>query len=151
MVTGQLPMEESESKDMLRKMLKRSFGAIKPLSDHRYAPEEELGRIIEKMMKIDLKARYQNMDDVVADLERYEHSTESTGPAPQSTGEARGRRSRIDPFAAAKEPSRPLSRPPCMTRPPRMKSCRPSRSRLSFPRTSCASSPSPRSRCKRKG
>ena len=56
MVTGQLPMEESESKDMLRKMLKRSFGAIKPINDHRYAPEEELGRIIEKMMKIDLKA-----------------------------------------------------------------------------------------------
>jgi eukaryotic-like serine/threonine-protein kinase len=103
MVTGQLPMEESESKDMLRKMLKRSFGAIKPLSDHRYAPEEELGRIIEKMMKIDLKARYQNMDDVVADLERYEHSTESTGPAPQSTGELEEE----DPesiFAAAKEP-----------------------------------------------
>ena len=39
MVTGQLPMEESESKDMLRKMLKRSFGAIKPINDHRYAPE----------------------------------------------------------------------------------------------------------------
>ncbi len=39
MVTGQLPMEESESKDMLRKMLKRSFGAIKPINEHRYAPE----------------------------------------------------------------------------------------------------------------
>ncbi len=72
MVTGQLPMEESESKDMLRKMLKRSFGAIKPINEHRYAPDEELGRIIEKMMKIDLKARYQTMDDVVADLERYQ-------------------------------------------------------------------------------
>jgi serine/threonine protein kinase len=72
MVTGQLPMEESESKDMLRKMLKRSFGAIKPLAEHRYAPDEELGTIIEKMMKIDLKARYQTMDAVVADLEQYQ-------------------------------------------------------------------------------
>jgi serine/threonine protein kinase/CheY-like chemotaxis protein len=72
MVTGQLPMEEAESKDMLRKMLKRSFGAIKPINEHRYAPDEELGRIIEKMMKVDLKARYQTMDDVVAELERYQ-------------------------------------------------------------------------------
>ena len=56
MLTGQLPMEESESKDMLKKMLVRSFGAIKPISEHPYAPDEELCRIIEKMMKIDLKA-----------------------------------------------------------------------------------------------
>ena len=97
MVTGQLPMEESESKDMLRKMLKRSFGAIKPINEHRYAPEEELGRIIEKMMKIDLKARYQNMDDVVADLERY-RSTRSSRPAPPrgATQRGRARRRRID-------------------------------------------------------
>ncbi len=88
MVTGQLPMEESESKDMLRKMLKRSFGAIKPINDHRYAPEEELGRIIEKMMKIDLKARYQNMDDVVADLERYEHSSKLAAAAARTPDEA---------------------------------------------------------------
>jgi tRNA A-37 threonylcarbamoyl transferase component Bud32 len=74
MVTGQLPMEESESKDMLRKMLKRSFGAIKPIAEQRYSPDEELCRIIEKMMKVDLTARYQNMDDVVADLERHEAS-----------------------------------------------------------------------------
>jgi hypothetical protein len=71
MVTGQLPMEESESKDMLRKMLKRSFGAIKPINEHRYAPDEELGGIIEKMMKIDLKVRYQTMEHVVVELERY--------------------------------------------------------------------------------
>jgi len=77
MVTGQLPMEESESKDMLRKMLKRSFGAIKPLNEHRYSPEEELCRIIEKMMKIELKARYQTMDEVVADLERHLKSFQS--------------------------------------------------------------------------
>ncbi len=92
MVTGQLPMEESESKDMLRKMLKRSFGAIKPINDHRYAPEEEIGRIIEKMMKIDLKARYQNMDDVVADLERFEAlakaAAASEAPAPAVSTEA---------------------------------------------------------------
>jgi tRNA A-37 threonylcarbamoyl transferase component Bud32 len=72
MLTGQLPMEESESKDMLRKMLKRSFGAIKPITEHRYAPDEELSRIITKMMKIDLKARYQAVDDVRADLEEYQ-------------------------------------------------------------------------------
>jgi CheY-like chemotaxis protein len=74
MVTGQLPMEEAESKDMLKKMLVRSFGAIKPIADHPYAPDEELAAIIDKMMKIDLKARYQTMGDVVADLERYKAS-----------------------------------------------------------------------------
>jgi serine/threonine protein kinase len=77
MITGQLPMEEAESKDMLRKMLKRSFGAIKPIADHRYAPDEELCRIIERMMKIDLKARYQTMDEVAADLERYQLAWEA--------------------------------------------------------------------------
>jgi serine/threonine protein kinase len=71
MVTGQLPMEEAESKDMLKKMLVRSFGAIKPIGDHPYAPDEGLAAIIEKMMKLDLKARYQTMAEVVADLERY--------------------------------------------------------------------------------
>jgi serine/threonine protein kinase len=88
MVTGQLPMEESESKDMLRKMLKRSFGAIKPINEHRYAPDEELSRIIEKMMKIELKARYQSMDDVVADLERHHEFLAETAvqsPATRTT------------------------------------------------------------------
>ena len=85
MVTGSSPMEESESKDMLRKMLKRSFGAIKPITDHPYAPDEELCRIIEKMMKIDLKARYQTMDEVVADLERYEASLKRPAPRPPTT------------------------------------------------------------------
>src|SRR5262249_43350901 len=74
MVTGQLPMEEAESKDMLKKMLVRSFGAIKPIADHPYAPDEELCDIIEKMMKMDLKARYQTMAEVVADLGRYKTS-----------------------------------------------------------------------------
>jgi serine/threonine protein kinase/CheY-like chemotaxis protein len=68
MLTGQVPLEDSESKDPLKKMLKRSFGVIKPISEHRHAPAEGLGRIIEKMMKMELKARYQNMNEVVADL-----------------------------------------------------------------------------------
>ena len=72
MLTGQLPMKESESKDMLQKMLVRSFHSIIPLSDHRHAPEPELAHIVEKMMKMDLKSRYQKMDEVIADLEAYE-------------------------------------------------------------------------------
>jgi serine/threonine protein kinase len=84
MVTGQLPMEESESKDMLRKMLKRSFGAIKPINEHRYSPNEEICRIIEKMMKIDLKARYQNMDEVVSDLDRYQALLEQPATGSQT-------------------------------------------------------------------
>ena len=74
MLTGQVPLEDSESKDPLKKMLERSFGIIKPIGEHRHAPEEPLARIIEKMMKMDLKARYQNMHQVVADLEEYEAS-----------------------------------------------------------------------------
>jgi CheY-like chemotaxis protein len=72
MITGQAPMKESESKDMLQKMLVRSFGAIVPLSEHRLAPDPPLSRVIEKMMKVELKARYQNMDDVISDLSGYE-------------------------------------------------------------------------------
>jgi tRNA A-37 threonylcarbamoyl transferase component Bud32/CheY-like chemotaxis protein len=84
MLTGQLPMEEAESKDMLKKMLVRSFGAIKPIGDHPYAPDEELAAIIEKMMKIDLKARYQTMDQVVQDLEQYKANLDAAaaGSAP---------------------------------------------------------------------
>lgn len=81
MITGQLPMEESESKDMLKKMLVRSFGAIKPIAEHPYAPDEQLCAVIDKMMKIDLKARYQNMGDVVADLERYKDSLQDNTQA----------------------------------------------------------------------
>jgi eukaryotic-like serine/threonine-protein kinase len=76
-VTGQLPMEEAESKDMLKKMLVRSFGAIKPIAEHPYAPDEQLCVIIDKMMKIDLKARYQTMHEVVEDLEKYKASLAS--------------------------------------------------------------------------
>jgi CheY-like chemotaxis protein len=88
MVTGQLPMEEAESKDMLRKMLKRSFGAIKPINEHRYSPSEEICRIIEKMMKIDLKARYQNMDDVVSDLDRYQAILAQSGADSQTPAQS---------------------------------------------------------------
>jgi tRNA A-37 threonylcarbamoyl transferase component Bud32/CheY-like chemotaxis protein len=72
MLTGQLPMKEVESKDMLAKMLKRSFGAIIPLSEHRLAPDPELAEIVEKMMRMELKARYQTLDEVLKDLEAYE-------------------------------------------------------------------------------
>lgn len=72
MLTGQVPLEDSESKDPLKKMLKRSFGVIKPISEHRYAPAEPLAHIIEKMMKIELKARYQHMHEVVTALEDYQ-------------------------------------------------------------------------------
>ncbi len=89
MLTGQLPMEESESKDMLKKMLVRSFGAIKPIGEHPYAPDEALCAIIEKMMKIDLKARYQTMEQVVADLESYQASHDpATGKAAAKAGPA---------------------------------------------------------------
>lgn len=71
MLCGMLPLPEVEAKDPLKKMLVRSFSAIKPLSDQRNAPDEELCRIVEKMMKIDLKQRYQSMDEVVRDLEAF--------------------------------------------------------------------------------
>lgn len=85
MLTGTLPMPEAESKDPLAKMLKRSFGAIKPLSELRNAPPPEITRIIEKMMQMDLKKRYQSMDEVVADLEAYHREVQSalSKPAPK--------------------------------------------------------------------
>jgi tRNA A-37 threonylcarbamoyl transferase component Bud32/CheY-like chemotaxis protein len=72
MLTGQPPMPEAESDDMLQKMLKRSFGAIKPLSEHPHSPPPAMARIIEKMMKVDLRSRYQHLGDAVADLEKYQ-------------------------------------------------------------------------------
>lgn len=71
MLTGQPAMPETETKDMLQKLLKRSFGAIKPISGHHDAPDPELCRIIEKMMKIDPKARHQTIGQVLDDLEAY--------------------------------------------------------------------------------
>lgn len=71
MYTGTPPMPEAESPDPLQKMLKRSFHAIKPLIEHRMAPSPEVCAIIEKMMFMDLKARYQSMAEVISDLEAY--------------------------------------------------------------------------------
>jgi hypothetical protein len=94
MLTGQAPMPETESKDMLAKMLKRSFFAIKPLSEQRTPPPVELARIIEKMMKVDLKARYQKMDEVIADLEAYQSqganssSSQVSAPTAAETADA---------------------------------------------------------------
>jgi CheY-like chemotaxis protein len=76
MLTGQVALEDSESKDPLKKMLKRSFGVIKPISEHRHAPSEPIARIVEKMMKMDLKARYQTMIEVVANLEEFQRSVD---------------------------------------------------------------------------
>ena len=117
MVTGQLPMEESESKDMLRKMLKRSFGAIKPIAEHRYAPEEELGGIIEKMMKIDLKARYQTMDHVVEELEHFHNdylAAKSGGPSKKADEDEAFIDSIFLPrdFEKPAEPAQPAAPPP---------------------------------------
>ncbi|HEU5115832.1 MAG TPA: serine/threonine-protein kinase, partial [Isosphaeraceae bacterium] len=49
MLTGVLPLPEVETSDPLAKMLKRSFGAIKPIGEHRLAPPEPLSHIIETM------------------------------------------------------------------------------------------------------
>ncbi|WZO99860.1 serine/threonine-protein kinase [Isosphaeraceae bacterium EP7] len=91
MITGQLPLPEIETKDPLAKMLKRGINSIKPLSEQRHAPSGELSRIIEKMMKVDLKQRYQSMDGVVADLEAYIASKPDAAPstAPGQTPRAR--------------------------------------------------------------
>ena len=74
MLTGQNPMPEADSKDLLVKMLKRSINAIKPISEHHHAPPEGMSRIIETMMQVNLKARYQTMEEVVEDLESYQAS-----------------------------------------------------------------------------
>ena len=74
-------------------MLKRSFGAIKPLSDQRHAPDPELTRIIEKMMKVDLKARYQLMSDVYKDLVAFQ--TQQQGQTSVTAGVRRHRRGKV--------------------------------------------------------
>lgn len=71
MLTGQLPLPEVETSDPLAKMLKRGINSIRPLHDHPHAPHAELTRIIEKMMKVDLKLRYQTFDEVHRDLDTY--------------------------------------------------------------------------------
>lgn len=89
MLTGQLPLKEVESKDPLKKQLVRSFGAIVPISEHRLAPDPELAYIVERMMKIDLKSRYQTMEQVISDLEKYEERVKHgiTGIELSSEGE----------------------------------------------------------------
>lgn len=79
MLTGVPPLPEVETSDPLAKMLKRSFGAIKPLSEHGHAPPPGLSAIIEKMMKMDLKQRYQTMEEVLVDLKAYRDT-----PAPSA-------------------------------------------------------------------
>jgi serine/threonine protein kinase len=71
MLTGVLPLPEVEAADPLAKMLKRSFGAIRPLAELRNAPPAGLCRIIEKMMQMKLEKRYQNMSEALADLESF--------------------------------------------------------------------------------
>jgi eukaryotic-like serine/threonine-protein kinase len=71
MITGQLPLPEVETDDPLKKMLKRGINSIKPLSEQRHAPDPDLTQIIEKMMKVDLKQRYNSMVQVVEDLDTY--------------------------------------------------------------------------------
>jgi CheY-like chemotaxis protein len=84
MLTGQPPMSESESPDQLTKMLKRSFAAIKPLNEHRHAPPIGLSRIVEGMMRVDVRQRYQIMRDVVEDLEHFKAEFETGAEAPSS-------------------------------------------------------------------
>lgn len=74
MLTGQPPLPEVETDDMLAKMLKRSFGAIKPLGEHAHAPPEGLSAIVEKMMQVELRKRFQTMDEVVTELKAYQDS-----------------------------------------------------------------------------
>ncbi len=75
MLTGVPPMPEVEHHDPLVKMLRRNINAIKPISDHSHAPSPGICQVIEKMMKIDLKQRYQSMEEVVADLKSFEQAT----------------------------------------------------------------------------
>jgi len=89
MLTGQLPLPEVETSDPLAKMLKRGINSIKPLKEHPYAPSAELTRIIETMMKVDLKLRYQTFEEVHKDLDAYLASL----AAPTS----RARRARSEP------------------------------------------------------
>jgi serine/threonine protein kinase len=85
MITGTPPMPEVDAADPLVKMLKRSFGAIKPISEHNNAPPLPMSQVIERMMKTDLKARYQSMAEVVADLKAYERSLQAPAPPPKPT------------------------------------------------------------------
>lgn len=90
MLTGAAAMSETETSDQLAKMLKRSFSAIKPLSEHRHAPDPELARIVEKMMRVDLRSRYQDMDHVVNDLLNFEATQEGKAEAAAESSASNG-------------------------------------------------------------
>jgi CheY-like chemotaxis protein len=60
-------------------MLKRSFGAIKPIAEQRYAPPIQLCAIIDKMMHMKLENRYSSMTEVLRDLEVYERGRTGVG------------------------------------------------------------------------
>jgi len=81
MLTGQLPLPEVETADPLAKMLRRGINSIKPLSENPYAPNPELTLIIQKMMKPDLKIRYQNCEAILTDLEAYASQVASAARA----------------------------------------------------------------------
>lgn len=72
LLTGGVPMKEAESKDMLQKMLVRSFNSIVPLREHRLGFDADISQIVDRMMKVELRLRYPKMDEVIADLEQYE-------------------------------------------------------------------------------
>lgn len=91
MLTGTPPMPEVDATDPLVKMLKRSFSAIKPIGEHSHGPPPGLAQVIDKMMKVDLKQRYQSMEEVVADLKAYQSSL--APPAPVVRQEAPSRKS----------------------------------------------------------
>ncbi|HWE35806.1 MAG TPA: protein kinase [Isosphaeraceae bacterium] len=107
MLTGQLPLPEVESKDPLAKMLKRSFGAIRPLAEQRHAPPPGLTAIIDKMMRIDLKARYQTMEEVVRELEAYQADQLAPAPVPAPSRP----RPRPEAVAAARPAAAPAAGP----------------------------------------
>lgn len=90
MLTGVLPLPEVETHDPLAKMLKRSFGAIKPLSEHRHAPDPGLTRIVEKMMQVELRKRFASIGEVVKELEQYQETilTNPLAATPESNRRA---------------------------------------------------------------
>ncbi len=108
MLTGQPPLPEVEAADMLAKMLKRSFSAIKPLSEHAARPRAELAAIVEKMMTMELRKRYQTMEEVLADLTTYRDSRDRapTATTARDRGEpvaATSAAAIVDPDAEADE------------------------------------------------
>jgi len=114
MLTGQVALSDSESTDPLKKMLKRGLNSIKPIGEHSHPPDEALCRIIERTMKMDLKARYQSMDEVVVDLKHYRDSLEAGAPVAADYAEGSLEEAlALDPsiFQASPEPAAPEAPP----------------------------------------